>query len=163
MNSPEQNPGNRVPQNSRLKGLHNRHHVNRGIVSPTCTFCMAPNVKTIPITEKVEVRTPDSILRDEEEKRLDAEHKKMQFHDQAWACAVAGMGMVDAALVLKQQLQLLVPMIEAEFGSSWTELVRVAQLTTRRDLSASAVKAAKAGDTRLLLKLMDSGFAATIV
>jgi hypothetical protein len=100
--------------------------------------------------------------RDEEEKRLDAELKKSQFHDAAWACAVAGMGMVDAALVLKLQLQLFILTIESEFGSTWLELVRVAQLTTRRDLSASAVKAAKAGDTRLLLKLMDSGFAATM-
>ena len=152
-----------VTRESGLKALHIRHHVKKGKVVPTCTFCQLPTVKNI--KEPVQVKSADELLREEHEKQLKAieeQGKRSHFHDQAWACAVAGMGMVDAALVLKQQLQLFVPMIENEFGSSWDELVRLAQLTTRRDLSAAAVKAAKSGDTRLLLKLMESGFASTM-
>jgi hypothetical protein len=148
-----------------------RHHVKRGIVNPDCTFCVAPNVKAlkeqsvlreqpVPAAETVPPATVVAApAGGHEDDLVQAEVDRSLFRDRCWACAQSGMSLDEAARTLDMQLQLFVPMVNAEFnGKTWTDLREQARLSVRRDLTCAAIRESQSGNTRLLAKLLDEGF-----
>lgn len=147
-----------IPQHSRLKGLHRRHHEKKGIKKPGCSFCEMPSLGAKKGEAKSIVASePDHY----EELAREAERNvaKSLERDRLWSCAQSGMSALDSMKVLDiPQLQLFVAMVEGNFKKSWVEVLAQAKLCVKRDLTTSAIREAQSGDTRLLLKLMDQGF-----
>ena len=144
-----------IPREARLRALHNRHHTNRGIVREGCTFCALPNVKGIPKNVPVSAVKPAQKQSVDEELKVFKE--KMAFREAAWTCAQAGLSLTEAARTCKLQLQAFAPMVEEEFKENYPSLVETARLDNLRAITLAALRAAKEGDVRLLLRLEEKG------
>jgi hypothetical protein len=133
--------------------------VKRNLVVSTCTFCQLPTVKNLP-DEALQVKSPDDLLRDEHEKALkaiDQQAERDVLKDTIWKAALAGLTNVEACQHLKMDLQTLTGIVEGHFNVDWFGLLELARITVRVDLANAAIKGARNGDSRLLLRLMDDG------
>lgn len=148
-----------ISQKARLEGLHNRHHRDKGKVVSTCTFCTMPQVKDTSkdIKETANVKSPTTVQTQTLEDELKQLKEKAAFRDSVWTSAQAGLCLSEAVRVCKVQLQAFCPMVEEEFGESYDDLVETARLDNLRSITLAALKAAKEGDTRLLLRLEEKG------
>jgi hypothetical protein len=152
-----------IPRESALRGLHNRHHVGKGKVVPTCTFCQLPNVKAGGkqlSAEVIAAETASTIAaaKDFADKLLKDEVDRSLFHDRAWSCALSGMSVDEAAKALGMQLPMFMGMAEDDFKKPWKEVREQARLQVRRDITVSAINEAKGGNSRLLGKLLEEHF-----
>lgn len=141
-------------------GLHNRWHVKKGRVVATCDFCKEPNVKNTEGKEEApipQVKSPATIEQDETDRELEAFKIRAAFRDTVWSSAQTGLDVLEAARCAKLELQMFVPMVEAEFKESYQDLVETARLDNLRSITLAALQAAKAGDVKLLLRLEERG------
>jgi len=121
-------------------------------------------VKNLP-NAAIQVKSPEEDLRSQHEsqlKALDAQAERNAFKDKVWKAALAALSITEACQLLRMDLQALLPLVKQDFGTEWEGLIELARITTRCDLSSAAIKGARNGDTRLLIRLMDEGFFVSI-
>lgn len=149
-----------IPQSARLEGLHRRHHLNRGIKKPGCTFCEMPSLGTKKGDKTVAVLPPVQEVDHYAELTKEAERNanKLLEKERIWALAMTGLSALDASTVMEIPIQLFTGLVESHFKKCWADVLHQARLCNKRDLSLAAVKAAQNGDTRLLIRLSDRGF-----
>jgi hypothetical protein len=164
------------------KALHLRWHVKKGRRVVGCVFCGLPTESTLeapantipkaavadspqePTTQSQPVvpseEAPPNKETSLEQLQLEIQRQddRNKFRNQVWAHVTAGLSPDESALLLGLQIPMLVGMVEKEFGTIWPELVRKARLDARQRCVTAALKAAENGDTRLLLKLKESGY-----